>query len=56
MILENEDAVDAVVQYAKDFVEYHLYRMREDLMMSGAMSYPGTHGSEFQLKIAITVK
>jgi len=56
MILENEDAVDVVIQHTQDFVAYHLYRMREDLMMSGAMSYPGTHGSEFQLKIAITVQ
>ena len=56
MILKNEDEVDAVIQYAQDFVAYHLYKMREDFMMSGAISYPGTHGSEFKLKIAITVQ
>ena len=56
MILKSEDAVDVVVQSVQDFVAYHLYKMREDLMMSGAMSYPGTHGSEFQLKIAITLQ
>ena len=56
MILKNEDAVDVVIQSAQDFMAYHLYRMREEFMMSGAMSYPGTHGSEFQLKVAITVQ
>ena len=56
MILKNEDAVDVIIQRAQDFVAYHLYEMREELMMSGAMSYPGTHGSEFQLKVAITVQ
>lgn len=56
MILKNEDAVDVVIQHPQDFVAYHFYRLREEFMMSGAMSYPGTHGSEFQLKVAITVQ